>query len=233
MRFSKKSDTLIVIPVFNEEKNIKSVIDDLYANFKEADVLIVNDGSTDKTEEILESRRDVFVMHHIFNLGIGASFETGCQFALENGYSYIVRMDGDGQHNACFIQDLLTPVKKGKADISIGSRFLSKSGYKSSSSRLIGIKILSLFLSVMTERKITDPTSGFCAMNKNAFSFFSENCPEDYPEPEIVIYHKEFRIKEVPVVITKRYEGTSSITPLKSIYYMIKVLLSLFVHIFR
>ena len=232
MNLSKGNNTLIIIPVFNEGRNIEKVIDDIIKNFKGADFLVINDGSTDNTEKSLRLK-GVFILSHAFNLGIGASLETGCQFALRQGYDYIVRVDGDGQHSASYIKSLLEPVIQDKTDISIGSRFLAKSGYKSTSLRLLGIKLLSFALSITTGKKITDPTSGFCAMNKKAFSFFAINCPEDYPEPEIVIYHKEFRIKEVAISITKRQEGKSSITPLKSIYYMIKVLLSLLVHMFR
>lgn len=228
----KQSDTLIIIPVFNEEKNIVRILDDLLTNYKEADVLVVNDGSFDKTSEVLESK-NIFVITHPFNMGIGTSFETGCQFALAYGYNYIVRMDGDGQHSVIFIKNILTPVKNNEVDIAIGSRFLGNSQFKASFFRMIGISIISLLLAVITRKKITDPTSGFCAMNKRAFEFFSKNCTEDYPEPEILLRHRDFRIKEVPISITKRQSGISSITPLRSVYYMIKVSLSLFVNIFR
>lgn len=142
-------------------------------------------------------------------------------------------MDGDGQHDPNFIKSILTPVKNNEADIVIGSRFLGTSGFKSSFSRLAGIWIISWFLKMITKRKITDPTSGFCAMNKKAYEFFSKSCPDDYPEPEVLIYNREFRIKEIPISMNKRHGGISSLTPLRSIYYMIKVLFSLFVHVFR
>lgn len=226
------NEILVIIPVFNEEKNIGLVIDDLLHACNNIDILVVNDGSTDKTPEIL-GQKNIFLINHLFNMGIGASFETGCQFAIEHGYRYVARMDGDGQHNPYFLKQILDPVKKGEADIVIGSRFLGQTEFKSTSLRLIGIKIISIFLSLTTQRKVTDPTSGFCAMNKTAFEFFSRNCPDDYPEPEIAVYHKEFRIKEVPISITKRKEGFSSITPIHSLYYIIKVVLSLVVHMFK
>lgn len=235
MGAAKQNDTLVIIPAFNEEKNIKKVIDNIFHHCQEADIVVVNDGSTDKTLDILSGLKDkdIFIINHIFNMGIGASLETGCQFALDFGYDYIVRIDGDGQHDAGFIKAILEPVKKGKIDITIGSRFLGKSKFKSSRFRLIGIRIISFILGLITRQEVTDPTSGFCAMNKMAFEFFSKNCAEDYPEPEILVYHKNFRIMEIPISVSKRQDGASSITPLKSIYYMIKVLLSLFVHIFR
>lgn len=226
-----KNQTLIIILAFNEEKNIGKVVDDLLGKYKKADILVVDDGSEDKTSEVLQSK-GVNCVRHIFNMGIGASFETGCQYAVAGGYEYIVRMDGDGQHSINFIDAMLKPVLGGEADIAIGSRFLENSEFKTSSIRLIGISIIASILTLLTKRKVTDPTSGFCAMNKMAFKFFSENCPEDYPEPEILLYHKEFRIKEVPISITRRCGGVSSITPLRSIYYMVKVIISIVVKIF-
>lgn len=227
-----KKDTLIIIPVFNEKAAIGEVINDLQRNYGEADILVVDDGSSDKTPEILKNKK-VFVVTHLFNLGIGASFQTGCQFALSHNYSYIVRMDGDGQHNSVFINDILFPVKKGWVDIAIGSRFLGNSEFKSSFLRRIGISIISAILTLITKKRFTDPTSGFCAMNKRAYSFFAKSCVEDYPEPEILIHHRNFRITEIPITLMRRERGRSSITPLKSVYYMYKVLFSLFVSILR
>jgi glycosyltransferase involved in cell wall biosynthesis len=197
-----------------------------------ADILVINDGSTDKTGEILRDK-GVLIVNHAFNLGIGASFETGCKFALAHEYKYIVRLDGDGQHNPIFINDLLLPLKNDETDIVIGSRFLGNSEFKSTFSRLMGISIIAWFLGLITGRKITDPTSGFCAMNQRALNFFAQNCPEDFPEPEILMYHREFRIKEVPISISKRMEGVSSITTLGSVYYMLKVTLSLSMYLFK
>lgn len=232
MTMCQRSDTLIVIPVFNEEKAIGKVIDDIRQGHFKFDIVVINDGSFDKTAEILKNK-NIFVLTHIFNMGIGASFQTGCKFALAYGYKYIIRMDGDRQHNPRFIDDILMPVKKDEADIVIGSRFLGKSEFKSSFFRIIGISIISVFLNMITKKNITDPTSGFCAMNRKAFKFFSENCAEDYPEPEIVLQDRDFRTKEIPVEITRRNEGASSITPFMSIYYMAKVLLVLFINIFK
>lgn len=227
-----QNKTLIILLAFNEENNIGKVIDDLTARYKKADILVVDDGSVDKTPEILQLKKVDFV-RHIFNMGIGASFETGCLYALTRGYEYVVRMDGDGQHGIDFIDAILKPVQHGDADITIGSRFLGNSEFKTSSARLIGIWVIVFILTLLTSRKVTDPTSGFCAMNRRAFRFFSENCAYDYPEPEILLYHKEFRIKEIPVSITKRCGGVSSITPFRSIYYMIKVSISLVAKSFR
>ncbi len=232
MKTLKQNNTLIIIPVFNEANNIGSVVDNLLRNFQETDILVVNDGSFDSTAEALKNK-SIFVLHHLFNIGIGASFQIGCQFAQAFGYDYIVRMDGDGQHDPLFIKDILEPIKNNLADISIGSRFLGKSQFKSSFTRLFGIFIISSVLMGITNRKVTDPTSGFCAMNRKAFEFFANNYIEDYPEPEILLHHKNFRIQEIPISMSKRQKGISSITPLKSIYYMYRVLLSLTISLFR
>jgi len=228
----KQHDILVIIPALNEEQNIGLVLDELLKKCSDVDIVVINDGSTDRTEDVAKTK-DVFIINHLFNMGIGASFETGCQFALQQGYNFIVRMDADGQHDPNFVKNILEYVKNDRVDIAIGSRFSGKSVFKSSRSRLIGIKIISLFLTFLTKKKVTDPTSGFCAMNKKAFIFFSKGCAEDYPEPEILVFHRNFRMKEIPISINKRSIGISSITPLKSLYYMLKVLLSLFVHVFE
>jgi len=228
----RKNDTLLIIPVLNEEHNIGRVLESLRLKAGAVDIVVINDGSNDKTSEIVESK-GIFIINHVFNMGIGASFQTGCCFALKNGYDYIVRIDGDGQHDPVFIKDVLNPVKLERFDIAIGSRFLKESEFKSSFTRIIGIMIISWVLRFLTGKKVTDPTSGFCAMNKKAFRFFATHCAEDYPEPEILIHHRNFRITEVPIALMKRKGGNSSITPLKSVYYMYKVLFSLFVSILR
>lgn len=227
-----KEKLLIIIPAYNEEKNIGQVIDNIRSSITEADIVVVNDGSIDGTEE-KASAKNVFILNHAINLGIGASFETGCCFAVANNYHYIVRIDADGQHDARFIKNMLAPLYNQEVDITIGSRFLGESEFTSSFLRLIGIKVIAHFLTIVTGKKITDPTSGFCAMNYKAFDFFSKNCSDDYPEPEILIYNKNFEIKEIPISISKRVWGSSTITPLKSLYYMIKVFFSLLVRFFR
>lgn len=232
MTVQKENDTLIIIPAFNEELSIEKVISDLKKDFKNADILVINDGSRDKTGELAQ-KKGVILLTHIFNMGIGASFQTGCMFASLHNYKYIIRMDADGQHGVGSIKDILNPIIRDEADIAIGSRFLRRTEANTSFFRLMGIFVLSKFLSLITGNRITDPTSGFCAMNKKAYSFFSDTCPEDYPEPEITIHHDRFRIVEIPITMQKRNAGISSITPLKSLYYMIKVFLAVTVRYAR
>lgn len=220
------------MPLYNEEKSISGVLEDLARECKGVDILVVNDGSNDRSGGILEEK-DIYVVTHIFNMGIGASFETACQFASQRDYEYVVRIDSDGQHDPGFIKEVLAPVKRGEADIAIGSRFLGESAFKTSFSRLVGIKMISAFIKIITGQVITDPTSGFCAMNRKAFEYFSKNCADDYPEPDILVNRIGLKVREVPISIRRRADGVSSITPLKSLYYMTKVTLSMFVHILR
>lgn len=221
-----RKDILVIMPAYNEEKNVGMVIDDIRKNFGAADTLVVDDGSSDNTAGVADEK-GVFLIRHAFNLGIGASFETACRFASFKGYEYVLRIDADGQHCASFIRDLIDPVKAGEIDIAIGSRFLGKSEFKSSLFRVSGSYIISAVLKAVTGKKVTDPTSGFCAMNKKAFLFFANNCADDYPEPQILLYQKDFKIKEIPVSMVKRHGGLSSITAQKSIFYMLKVILAL------
>jgi len=227
-----KNNTLVVIPAFNEEHNISIVIAEVNKYFNEGDIAVINDGSCDKTAQNA-LKNNVIVLNHPFNMGIGVSFQTGCQFALAHDYDYIVRIDADGQHDPKFIHALINFIKDNDVDIVVGSRFLARSNYKTPFFRLLGILVISFALRIISNKKITDPTSGFCAMNRKAFEFFSQNCADDYPEPEILMHQNNFAIKEVPIPFNKRYHGASSITFFKSIYYMIKVLLSLFVETFR
>ena len=228
----KGNKILVIIPAYNEESSIKSVIVEIRKYLEDAEIIVIDDGSKDNTAEYAAGEKAI-VLRHPFNIGIGASFQTGCQYASLHGYDYIVRVDADEQHDPSFIKDILEPLEEGEADITIGSRFLIKSGYKSSLSRLMGIQLISFILSIISKNKVTDSTSGFCAMNKKAFNFFAKECADDYPEPEILIHHKSFKMKEVPVLMKKRSCGVSSISFSDSIYYVFKVLFSLFVNIFR
>ena len=221
-----RKDILVIILAYNEEKNVGAVIDDVRKNFGAADILVIDDGSSDNTAGVADGK-GVFLAKHAFNLGIGASFETACRFACLKRYEYVLRMDADGQHCASFIRDLIGPVKAGEIDIAIGSRFLGKSEFRGSLLRVFGIYIISAVLKAVTGKKVTDPTSGFCAMNKKAFLFFANNCADDYPEPQIFLYQKDFKIKEIPISMVKRHSGLSSITAQKSIFYMLKVIIAL------
>ncbi|HON56124.1 MAG TPA: glycosyltransferase family 2 protein [bacterium] len=196
----------------------------------------VNDGSKDNTSEIAKNL-NVNVIDLPNNLGIGGAMQTGFKFALRNGYDIAVQIDGDGQHNPDYLNDILKPVIENKCDMVIGSRFIEfgKTGFQSSCFRRLGIKILSFAIKLTINFKITDPTSGFRAFNKKVIAFFAEDYPNDYPEPEsiVMLIKNNFKIIEAPVIMSERYGGKSSISSIDSIYYMIKVLLAIFIDCFK
>ncbi|HDY86819.1 MAG TPA: glycosyltransferase family 2 protein [bacterium] len=224
---------LIVIPAFNEAENIGNVISDLKQHFPEGVPVIINDGSSDDTSSIGRSM-GVRVIDLPFNLGIGGAVQTGLQIAASEGYDVAVQFDGDGQHMAEEIEKIIKPVSEG-ADFVSSSRFLDDSGYVMPVSRKMGSMVFSFVISMMCGQKLTDTTSGFRAFGRRAIDHFSNNYPEDYPEVEaLIIAHKRnLVIKEVSVKMRSRSEGVSSITPVRSVYYMVKVLLAIFIDLLK
>lgn len=229
-----KDKILIIIPAYNEEKNIAHVVNDIKEHFQEADILVVDDGSTDSTGEIAK-KAGVTVINHPFNMGIGVAMQTGYRYADLKEYYIAIQVDGDGQHPPDQIHRLLKPVIEGKADMVVGSRFLGEGDYVPSFARSIGIRVFSRILSLITRDRVTDPTSGFRAVNREAIRFFAKNYPEDYPEVEaIVLLHKAgFNIVEAPVQMKARVWGKSSITYFHAAYYMVKVLLAIFIDMIK
>jgi glycosyltransferase involved in cell wall biosynthesis len=226
--------TLIIIPAYNEEESLPGVIQDLRKHVPSADLLVVNDGSRDATGRIAQSL-GVAVLNLPFNLGIGGAVQSGYLYAERNGYEVAIQFDGDGQHLAAEIGKLLGPLIEGKADLVVGSRFLLPGEYKAPVFRKMGIGIFSIVLSRILGRTMTDCTSGFRASNRKVIEFFSRGYPDDYPEVEaLVLLHKvKLRMTEVPVVMRDRTGGRSSITPLRSVYYMTKVLMASFIDLMK
>jgi hypothetical protein len=210
------------------------VISDLNANLPRADILVVDDGSVDATARIA-SELGVNVLRLPFNLGIGGAMQAGFLYAQREGYDIAVQFDGDGQHLAREIEKLLQPVVAGNADIAIGSRFLGQGNYKPSFSRKVGIRVFSTILSCILGTRVTDTTSGFRAANRKVIEFYTRTYPDDYPEVEaLVLLHKAgMRITEVPVHMRERASGQSSITVVRSVYYMVKVLLAVFIDLLK
>jgi len=225
---------LIIIPAYNEEECLPGVMQDLRSHAPNADILVVDDGSRDRTAEVAR-QTGVKVASLPYNLGIGGAMQTGFQYARNNGYDIAIQFDGDGQHMAAEIEILLDPLQKGRADIVIGSRFLKRGDYRPSFFRRIGISIFSTVLSAIMGIPVTDTTSGFRAVNSRVIEFFARVYPEDYPEVEsLVLLHRAgMTIAEVPVRMRDRTGGRSSITPIRSVYYMIKVLLAVFVDLLK
>jgi glycosyltransferase involved in cell wall biosynthesis len=225
---------LIIIPAYNEEKTLRDVILNIRASSSKNDILVVNDGSTDETGSIAKGE-GVLILEHPYNMGIGATMQTGFLFASLNGYDLAIQMDGDGQHDPKYLEALISPILKGEAHLAIGSRYLEERGFKSSIPRRTGIRFFSILYYLLTGERVTDPTSGFRAFDKNTVDFFSKEYPSDYPEVEslILLHRKGFIFKEVPVIMRERQGGVSSIDLLKSIYYMIKVTLSMVIGILK
>jgi len=225
---------IAIVPAFNEERNVGRVLDELRALDPGLDMVVVSDGSTDRTAEVAAAR-GAHVIRLPFNLGIGGAVQTGFRHAWEEGYELAVRLDGDGQHDPSELPALVAPVVAGDADLAVGSRFVSGGGYRSSAARRIGIRILARVVSLIARQRLTDTTSGFQACNRRAIAVYAAVLPHDYPEVEGIVMAIKHRVRlvEVPVTMREREHGRSSIGTLASIYYMIKILLELFVDLFR
>lgn len=218
---------LVVIPAYNEKDNIKNVVNSIID--RGYDYVVVNDGSSDNTAEICEENNFNY-LNLKENLGIGGAVQAGHKYAYANGYDIDIQFDGDGQHDADYIDLLVNQIEKG-SDLAIGSRFLEPTtGFKSTFMRRVGIKWLCGSIRLASGLKVTDPTSGFRATGPKALKLFCKDYPADYPEPESIVAAKKARlcVSEVQVVMHERQGGTSSINPLASIYYMVKVTLAVF-----
>lgn len=218
---------LVIIPAYNEEKTILKVIEKLKKDCPKADYVVVNDCSKDHTLEKLE-RSDASFINLPLNLGIGGGVQTGYKYAFRNGYDIAVQIDGDGQHDTAYLNDVIRPIEEGKADIVIGSRFITKEGFQSSGIRRVGIRFLSGLIYLCCGTKVHDVTSGFRAVNRKGIELYAHSYPVDYPEPEAIVKAavNGAVIDEVPVIMKERQAGQSSISTPKSIYYMIKVSLA-------
>ena len=228
---------LAIVPALNESAAIAGTIAAIQSRAPEFDVLVVDDGSTDATDEHAHAA-GAAVLRLPFNLGIGGAMQSGYIYALERGYDVAVQVDGDGQHDPAHIRDLLARLQ---ADPSLnmvtGSRFLDPQidGYRSSAPRRAGIRIFSSIVSLITGQRVTDPTSGFRMTNRRGIELFARDYPHDYPEVEAILLMHAHRLRscEIAVRMRPRLTGSSAISSGQSVYYMIKVLLAVFVGLFR
>ena len=229
-----KKNILLIIPAFNEEKNILKTWETIQ-NFNKKnktmyDVIVINDGSTDATEEIL-LEYDIPHIRLLTNLGIGGAVQTGYKYAALHNYDIAIQYDGDGQHDIRYIDKLIKPIVEENIDMVIGSRFIDKreSSFQSSYARRIGIHCISWIIKLKTKNKIYDTTSGFRAVNRRLIQEFSHIYPTEYPEPISTVYalNKKYKIKEIPVSMNERKEGKSSIHTWKKAYYMFNVILTI------
>lgn len=225
---------LVIIPAYNESKNIVKVIEDIQLNAPDFDYIIINDCSKDNLKEVCETR-GYNIINLPVNLGIGGGVQTGYKYARDNGYDIAIQFDGDGQHDAKYIHKMLECLEERQADMVIGSRFIDKQGFQSSICRRMGIKFLSYLIKHITGKRILDVTSGFRIINKKVINEFCTYYPKDYPEPESIVsvLRKGWKIEEIPVEMKEREEGKSSINLMKSIYYMIKVSLAILIDMIK
>ncbi|WP_317087061.1 glycosyltransferase family 2 protein [Clostridium neonatale] len=219
---------LIIIPAYNEQENIESVVKNLKDNYSHFDYIVINDCSTDNTKKILDKNNYNYIDLPV-NLGIGGGIQTGYKFALKNNYDIAIQMDGDGQHDPKYFDEIIEYMQKENADIVIGSRFIKKDGFQSTIMRRLGIQFLSKLIKVVSGANIKDVTSGYRIVNKRFIELYAKEYAQDYPEPEAIISAaiNNGKIIEYPVIMKERIGGTSSISSIKSIYYMIKVSLAI------
>lgn len=222
---------LIIIPAYNEEINIKNVVDNIIENYPQYEYIVVNDGSTDGTEKVCKGNNYNYISLPV-NLGIGGCVQTGYLYSVKEDYDIAIQLDGDGQHNPQFIESLIEPIIKGQADMVIGSRFLKREGFQTTLLRRVGIRFIKSVIKFCCGMEITDTTSGFRATNKSLNAFFADNYAQDYPEPEAIVASvlSGYKVQEMPVIMNERLGGVSSISGFKSAYYMIKVSLALLLY---
>ncbi len=219
---------IVIIPAFNEEKSIIRQCEEVHKKAKGFDVLVVNDCSEDETYRLCVDN-GIKVINHSVNLGIGGAVQTGYRYALHNGYEVAVQIDGDGQHDASFLGDMYETLVKERADMVIGSRFLTNEGFQSTPLRRLGIDFFTFLIRLLTGKTITDPTSGCRMIGSELLEEFAKDYPQDYPEPESVVraIRKGKKIVEIPVMMRDRRTGRSSIGVTAAVYYMIKVTIAI------
>ena len=235
--------TLVIIPAHNEANNIAPVLAEIdaarlklaTASPQAIDILVVDDRSTDETASVA-ARAGAAVLRLPNNLGYGGAVQSGFRYAVHFGYDFGVMMDADGQHDASYIGDLLRVVQSGEADVALGSRFLGRMEYRTTFAKRLGMSIFRTIVSRLTGRRITDPTSGFQALNRDTMAFFAtDNYPVDFPDADtiLLLHFAGFRIAEVPVVMRERLSGQSMHSSWKPVYYVFKMFLAILIVLLR
>ena len=223
-----------MVPALNEEDSVAEVVSELRREAPDFDVLVVDDGSDDATAE-RATAAGAAVLSHPFNLGIGGAVQSGYRYAYLHGYEVAVQVDGDGQHDPAQLSKLEQGLARSGADLVWGSRFLEDAGYSVPRLRRAGRVIFARVVSLITRRPITDPTSGFRIANRRGIELFARDYPHDYPEVEAILmaHSHDLEISEVAVTMRRRETGSSSINMVNAGYYMVRVLLAIFVGLFR
>ena len=218
-----------VVPAWNEEGAIGQVVDEIKRFDSTAEVVVVDDASSDETARVAEEH-GATVLRLLFNVGIGGAVQTGFRYARDEGYEVAVRLDGVGQHDASELGKLLAPIQAGDADLVIGSRFVDPGGtYRPPFARRMGIRVFARLVSLLGGQKVTDTTSGFVALDRTGIELFAVEYPHDYPEVEatLVALRSGLRLAHLDLHLRERQTGSSSITFVRALYYIVKVTLAL------
>lgn len=225
---------LIIIPAYNESENIVGTVEAIKRDAPDFDYVVINDCSKDNTLEICH-KYGYNVVALPINLGIGGAVQTGYLYAKRNGYDVAVQVDGDGQHDPKFLEEMAAYMEKENVNMVIGSRFIEKQGFQSSGLRRVGIKYFTHLIKILTGVTITDPTSGLRMVDRDIIEMFAEDYPKDYPEPEsvVTVINRGKKVKEIPVIMKERAGGVSSISMKNSVYYMIKVSMAILIERIR
>jgi glycosyltransferase involved in cell wall biosynthesis len=224
-----------MVPAYNEAACIAAVIDEIRAVDPEMDIVVIDDGSTDATADIA-ARKGAEVVRLPYNLGIGGAIQTGYQYARAHGFDIAVQVDGDGQHDPVQVARLLEPILDGRADIVIGSRFAGLGAYRAELSRRLGIRMFARVVSLLVGQRLTDTSSSFRAVNRRGIRVFAADYPHGYLETvEATVLASKYglTLAEVPVIVRRRTAGRSTLTTSLSSFYGFKVLVALFVGLFR
>ena len=226
----RENNILVLIPAFNEEQNIAAVVSSVVSRSLGADILVVDDGSSDSTARLAREAGAV-VVSLPFNMGYGLALKTGFKFAVAHGYEFVIHLDADGQHDPRSISALLKEIRKGEVDIVIGSRFLGTPRHSHTVARTLGIRLFRTITNIITRGHITDPTSGFQGLNRRAMEFYACYYPVDYPDADVIISScfAGMRISEVPIDVHPRAAGKSMHSGIGPLYYIFKMFLSIFV----
>lgn len=226
---------LIIIPAYNEGKNIDKVLKDIRRFSYDMDIVVINDASEDNTEQIVVENGEK-VITHFYNLGYGGALQTGFKYAVAMGYDYVIQFDGDGQHDPACIQMIIDQLSTGNYDIVIGSRFLNRP-VQINLAKKIAIGLFRSIIKLTVGIKVTDPTSGFQGLNRKTFTYYSGmgNFPNDFPDTDTLIHmlKKKYRFKEVPVLMRNRLCGQSMHKGINTLYYGMKMMISIFIVLLR
>lgn len=220
----------VIVPAYNESESLPNILKEIKSVSKKLTICVVDDGSNDQTFEVVQKLKSVYSIKLPFNLGIGSAVQTGLVWARNKGFKVAAQIDGDGQHNPQYLPKLLDNLVK-DVDLVIGSRYATKTGYKTPVMRRIGIKIFSRLIELTCGKKIFDSTSGYRVFGKNSLNFFADNYPQEFPEPRSIVQalKKGLKIKEIPVEMRPRITGKSSVTWFKSIYLMFSISIAILI----